>query len=778
MTPSIRLGTPHRALKRLPFCAIFSHPNKNVLPRRRSVGAEEYVLTSKPYRRLAPLFSALSLSLWSAIAPADNACGIAAPQLPTSTDGNAPIQVEADAATFQPDSGNTLFEGHAELSQPGRRLEAARMTYQRDTDRLDAEGQVRLTQPDLIISGSSAHYQPQRGEGAVNDAQYALPGQAGRGEAAQVSLAADGRIQLTQPTYTTCPDGKRAWAIEAEHMTLDRSTGRGTARGAHLELGGVDLPGLPEFSFPIDGRRHSGLLPPTLGYGSRNGMDLTVPYYFNLAPNQDLTLSPRLMSKRGSMLGGEYRYLTPNFGGELRAEILPEDRVYRGSSPRGGASWRHNGRPFSGWRSRVDASYVSDDDYLSDLGNDLSTSATTSLERVAELSRLTQRSNIIFRVQNFQTLDPAIAPADQPYSRLPQLLAGFNQPLGQHSRLLLDTEYVHFDRGTGVTGQRVDLQPTLAMRWERSWGYVEPRAGVRYTGYRLDNNPFGDDNPDRFTSSLSLDSGLIFDRQTRWGGRDMTQTLEPRLFYLYVPREDQSELPVFDTARYDFRFDSLFQDDRFNGPDRVGDTHQLSVALTSRLRDNRSGAERLQLGIGQIFYFDDRQVLLPGETQLDKNRSALVAGASAIINPHWRVEAATQWDPDYGNDGEITRGLLRVAWDDGEGHRLNAGYRLRRGETEQTDLAGSWRLNARTRLIGRWTYSLLRSRNLETLAGLEYGSCCWKVRAVVQRHLDTTSDKANLGVLLQLELTGLGRLGKNIDDLMNGGLAGYRPTSQ
>ena len=749
------------------------------MPRRRSVGAEEYVPASKPSRRLIPLLSAMSLCLWSPITPADTACDIAPPQLPAGTAADAPMQVEADAATFQPDSGQTVFEGHAELTQPGRRLEAERMTYQRDADQLDAEGGVRLTQPDLIISGSSARYMPQRGEGEVNDARFALPGLGGRGEAAKAALGADGRITLTEPAYTTCPPEARSWAIEAEHMVLDRNTGRGTAQGAHLELGGVDLPGLPEFSFPIDGRRQSGLLPPSIGYGSDNGVDLTLPYYFNLAPNRDLTLSPRLMSRRGVLLGGEYRYLTPSFQGELRAEYLPDDGVYSGDSQRGGVSWRHDGRPFSGWRSHVDASYVSDDDYLSDLGNDLSASATRHLERVAELSRLSQHASVVLRVQDFQTLNPAIPAVDQPYSRLPQLLASFDQPLGQHSRLLLDTEYVHFDRSTGVTGQRVDLKPTVAVRWQRPWGYVEPRAGVRYTGYRLDNNPSGDDNPDRFTTSLSLDSGLLFDRQVELGGRAMTQTLEPRLYYLYVPHEDQSELPVFDTARYDFRFDSLFQDDRFSGPDRVGDTHQLSVALTSRLRDNRSGAERLQLGIGQIFYFDDRSVTLqPGDPLPDDSRSAVVAGVSALIAPQWRIESAAQWDPEYGDQGDVTRGLLRLGWDDGEGNRLHAGYRLRRGETEQTDLAGSWRVNARTRLIGRWSYSLLRNRSLETLAGVEYGSCCWKLRAVVQRHLDNVTDDANLGVLLQLELTGLGRLGKNIDDLMNGGLAGYRPYPQ
>jgi LPS-assembly protein len=772
MAVIIRPHALSRALKRRPFCAIFSRLITK--PRRQCVGAEESVPRRKPSHQPAPALCALGLCLWGAATHADNACQIPLPVLP-STPADAPLQLEADAATYQPDSGKTKFTGKAQLSQPGRLLQAQSMTYQSASDTLEAQGEVRLTQPDLILSGSQATYHPQKGEGEVRDASFALPGSAARGEAAKVDLAADGKLTLQQPAYTTCPPDARSWALKADQIVLDRSSGQGTASGAHLQLGDVALPRLPEFSFPIDNRRKSGLLIPSIGYGSDNGVDVTLPYYFNLAPNYDLTLAPRLMSKRGALLGSEFRYLTAERHGELQAEILPDDRVYAGDSTRGGLTWRHAGRPFSGWRSRVDASYLSDAEYLHDLGNGLSSSATQHLQRVAELSRLGPHSAVLLRVQDFQVLDTALM-VDRPYARLPQLQASLDQPLGEHAQLQLDSEYVHFDRDAGVTGQRVDLQPALAMHWSRPWGYVAPRLGVRYTGYLLDRvAPGADDSPDRFTRSVSLDSGLFFDRPLNLGGHAMVQTLEPRLFYLYVPRQGQSTLPIFDTDYYDFRFDSLFREDRFVGPDRVGDTNQLTLALSSRLRDAATGMERLHLGIGQILYFDDRHVVLPGETAQDNSRSALVAGMSALLDSRWRLDSALQWDPDAPDDGQVTRGFARLGWDDHKGHHLQAGYRLRRGETEQTDLAGSWRLNPRTRLVGRWRYSLDRDRSLETLAGVEYGSCCWKVRAVLQRHLDDVTNDANLGILLQLELSGLGRLGSNIDDLMSGGLAGYRP---
>lgn len=743
------------------------------MPRRRSVGAEECVPTSKSTRCLASVLSALALAPWGP-ALADDACLIPVPDMQRAPgDQDGPLQIEADAATYRPEQGDTVFVGNTRLTQPGRRLEAARMTYRAEAQQIDAEGDVRLTQPDLLLEGIRASYNPASGEGEIETARFALPGTAARGEATHLSLDAAGRLTLQQPAYTTCPPGARAWAVKAEQMVLDRDSGRGTAQGAQLELGGITLPALPEFSFPIDERRQSGLLPPSIGYGSDNGLDLKLPYYFNLAPNYDLTLTPRLMTRRGAMLGGEFRYLGSASEGELGAEILPDDGVYDGDSSRGALRWRHDGRPWQGWRSHIDGHYVSDADYLGDLGNSLSNSATRHLQRVAQLSHLGLHSALTLRIQDFQTLDTD-ALIDRPYARLPQLLASIEQPLGRHARLSLDSEYVYFDRDDSVTGHRVDLQPALTLRWSSPWAYVEPRLGVRYTAYQLDDQPGPDDSPDRFTRQFSLDSGLFFERPLALGGRAMTQTLEPRLYYLHVPYEAQSDLPVFDTELYDFRFDSLFRGDRFVGPDRVGDANQLTLALSSRLREQRSGAERLHLGVGQIFYFDDRDVVLPGDSAADSSQSATIAGLSAHIDRRWRLEGALQWDHDAAASDDISRGLLRVAWQGASGNRVHAGYRLRRGETEQTDLAASWRLNTRTRLVGRWSYSLERDRSLETLAGIEYGSCCWKLRAVVRRHLDDTTDDANLAVLLQLELSGLGRLGTNIDDLMSGGLAGYR----
>lgn len=715
----------------------------------------------------------LGLGLNTALASPDDACLVPQPSLPAGqTDPGAAVQLEADAATFQPTSGQTLFEGNAQLTQPGRRLEAGRMTYHGQQDRLEAQGDVRLLQDNLVLGADRASYRPASGEGELHQATYALPGTAIRGAAAHVQLVAGGqRIALDQPSYTTCPSDSPAWLITADSMVLDRESGRGTATGASLQLGSTRLPGLPKLSFPIDNRRHSGFLPPSFGYGDTHGVELTAPYYFNLAPNYDLTLAPRLMSRRGVLLGGEFRFLTPAWQGELQGAWLPDDRIHTGSGQRGAAHWLTDGRPFDGWRAHIDVNYASDDSYLQDLGNNLASTAERHLERTAELSHLGSHSAFTLRVQNFQTIDPTIAAADRPYSRLPQLLGHVEQPLGELASLSLDGEYVQFDRSTGVTGRRIDLQPALALRWENPWAYFNPRLAMRYTAYELENT-VGDTSPSRSSHSLSLDTGMFFERPVTFGGIPLTQTLEPRLYYLYVPYRDQSALPVFDTDRYDFGFDSLFRDNRFSGPDRIGDANHLTLAVSSRLLEQRSGAERLRFGIGQTFYFEDRDVTLPGDSAETSARSAVVAGFSAIINPRWRLDSTVQWEPD---SDRITQSLVRIGWDDNDGHRLHAGYRLRHGETEQADLAGSWQLNPRTSLIGRWNYSLRRQQTLEALAGIEYGSCCWKVRALLRHYLDDASNDPNTGVLLQLELRGLGRLGKNIDALMSDGLAGYRP---
>jgi LPS-assembly protein len=337
----------------------------------------------------------------------------------------------------------------------------------------------------------------------------------------------------------------------------------------------------------------------------------------------------------------------------------------------------------------------------------------------------------------------------------------------------LGTEYVNFHRSDSMQGHRIAMAPGLSLPLRKTWGYVEPKVGVRYVGYQLsDEDPGIDDSASTLTGMFSLDSGLYFDRQANFFGTGTTQTLEPRLYYLYVPEENQDDQPVFDTGLFDFNFDNIFRENRFNGLDRIGDANQLTLALTSRMLADESGTELLRASVGQIIYFEDREVTLPGETTQDDSSSAIVAELAAQLGGGWYTRGGLQWDPHDGN-GNTDQALAQLGYRDNDNRVFNAAYRLRDGVTEQTDLAMYWPVNEQLSLIGRHNYSLEENRLLEAIGGIEYGRCCWRLRAIASTITDDTGDSRNLTFMLQLELNGLGRFGNDIDQTLERGIYGY-----
>lgn len=684
------------------------------------------------------------------------------------------FEIRADAADLDLAKRRLSVEGDVEFQFGARQLFADRVDYDHLSGEVRASGDVRIDDPLARLVGERATWQLSDDSARVEQAEYRLVNINARGSADQVEFDGDRVGQLSGLTFTTCPPGQDDWLLSAETLVLERDTGLATAEDAKLEFFDVPIAYVPTFTFPYDGRRLSGFLMPTAAVTGNTGFDLRVPYYFNLAPNYDLTLVPRITSKRGLMLGGEFRHLSETNKSVLNGEILPDDQERPGGGTRGAFSFRDKGRYTDNWFSAVRVAYASDDDYLEDLGNDLATTSSRQLERAAEVHYDERYWHVLGRVQQYQTLDKQIPLADRPYSRLPQVRLDLRRPEGvQGLTYHLDSEYSHFDRDNSVVGHRWDLQPGLSLPVRRDWGYVEPKASARYTGYRLTNVAAGqDDNPDRLLGTFSLDSGLFYDRDTTWlNGQGVTQTLEPRLFYLYVPRTDQNGLPVFDSREQDFSFDSLFLENRYSGADRVGDANQVTLAVTSRALADTSGRELARFSLGQVYHFSDRTVTLPGMPIDTDGSSSVVAEAAALLTDHWRVTGNIEVDPERSS--HIDQGGVRFNYRDGDDRLIHLAYRYRDGLLEQTDLAGYWPLSASTRLIGRWNYSLRDNRNLESVLGVEYGKCCWRVRALARQFVDSDQGDQNLAVMLQLELAGLGQLGQDIDGYLERGLYGY-----
>lgn len=681
----------------------------------------------------------------------------------------ASLQVEAARSEMRGERVG-VFEGGVTLERADQRLRAERVVYDRAAATVEAEGEVRYGDAGLELAAARGRMDLEADEGRFEEVRYRLPAGGGRGEAERVETQGRTRARLEQVSYTTCPPQAEAWKLRARRIDLDRERGRGSARHATLRLGRVPVLYSPYLSFPIDKRRKTGFLAPGLGRSDRTGTDVRIPWYWNIAPNYDATFVPRWMGDRGLQLGAEFRYLTASSRGEVQGEYLRDDR--RTGDDRGLARLRHRSR-WGALRLDVDATHVSDARYFEDLGASLAAVATTHLEQRADLDWSRGRWSARLRAQAFQTVDPSIAPADRPYRRLPQLrlaLAPGRGPLGLSWSGHLEVVRFGHEAAGKTTGTRVDLRPRVSWPVRRPGWFVEPAVAVRHTRYRLQDPGAGKpDAPSRTLPTASLDAGLFLEKRIA-GGR-LLHTIEPRIYYLYVPYEDQDDLPVFDTGLLDFSWAQLFREDRFSGPDRVGDANQLTLAVTTRLLETATGTERLSVGIGQIRYFRDRRVVLPGGSVEGERGSNLVAQLSALPWRPLRLSAAVQWDP---SPGRVERAGVDLRYR-ADAHRiLNLGYRFRRGTLEQVDLAGRWRLATAWHAVGRWNRSLREDTDLERFAGVEYASCCWAARIVWREYVAAAGADANRALLLQLELKGLGSLGERVDRLLERGILGYR----
>lgn len=687
--------------------------------------------------------------------------------------------IDADGSILEQSQNQVSLEGNVQVRRAESLLEADSVLYQRTAETLDAEGNVYYEQPGLRLSASQAHFDLATNQGELDQVSYRLSDQGARGDADSASIESRDLTHFEGINYTTCKPGQNGWLLEAEKLDIDKASGVGTARHAKLRFKGVPFLYVPYASFPIDDRRKSGFLFPTAGNSDRTGADLSVPYYFNIAPNMDATFTPRIMSKRGLLLGGEFRYLQEKHGGRIQAEILPDDKAVADdkNNTRGAFSLQSSGRPAPGWTFDTDINYVSNNDYLGDLGESLAVTSGRHLERLGQVRYTGSDWSLLGRAQYFQTIDDTIASSDRPYRRLPQILFELkrpNQPFGltYHMR----SEYVYFGHSDqdNTVGHRFDLQPGISLPLHRQWGYLTPKASLRFTSYSLDNQAQGfDETPDRLLPTFSLDSGLFFERNTSLFGNAVVQTLEPRLFYLLTPYEDQDELPNFDTANITFGFPSLFQENRFSGSDKIGDANQLTAALTSRILSDTTGAELLNASIGQIYYFRDREVQLSGGATDEESSSAVVAELTSELSRNWRIRAGIQWDP-HQNDNRVENGLFSVRYMDGAERVLNAEYNYTRDSVEQTDLSGRWPINNRWSLVGRWTYSELFHQTVQAFAGIEYDNCCWQVRLIGQQLLTDIDDDPVNSILLQFQLKGLGGVGNADDEFLESNISGYR----
>lgn len=727
-------------------------------------------MTALPQRLIRSLLTTAALALAATSVQSDylSSCPLPASSFWPELRALPPevIEIEADWAEAVREE-IVRARGDVRLFTEGYRVDAEAVDYILESQTVETYGRTRLFDGDLLVQAAEGRYRIEEESGEFSDIEYWMRSRRARGGAEAAAQDGPGRIRLRAGRFTTCPEGDDSWWLSAGRIRLDQESGRGHGYDVTLRFKNTPIFYAPYINFPIDDRRQTGLLTPSGGYSSNSGLDLALPWYWNIAPNYDATLTPRVLSRRGVMLDTEWRYLRPGMAGELDLAYLPNDRLEEEDRYR--VRWQHRASIRPDLALRVDATDVSDQSYFQDFGTDVATTSTAVVERRADLIYTLPHWRLSGRVQDFKSLDPTLPVRSEPYRRLPQLLLRGGESTDNGLFWNLRSELVQFDRSDSVTGLRFDLEPEVGLRYDAAGYFVEPRLRWRHTQYSLDDVPPGRERSlSRTLPSLSVDGGLTFERLRDEGS---LQTLEPRVFYGYVPFRDQDAIPLFDTAEREFSFDSLFTTQRFVGADRVGDTHQITTALTTRLIDPGTGTERLSVSAGQTTYLDDRRVRLrPIDPTLRENRSELAAEVQARWGPDWQGRASVIYDT-----GRDRARLTTVAFSYNPHRRalLNLGYRLRENEIEQTDISGFWPLSERLQAIGRWNYSLLDERNIELLAGLEYRSCCYGVRVALRRYLTDFDGEYNNSIYVQLTLDGLTRLDTGLDDLLREGITGY-----
>ncbi|MDA8129813.1 MAG: LPS-assembly protein LptD [Betaproteobacteria bacterium] len=686
--------------------------------------------------------------------------------------------------------------GNVEARQAGQNFFADWLLYDTTQDLVQARGAVRLEQAAMVVTGDSLKYhlddysgefirpvyqlapsRPAHKPGspveASDTSESSMLSQPGRGHADRIDFLNENQCTLHNATYTTCPLGNDDWFLKVRDLDLDKGRNVGTAHSASLHFLGVPILYTPWLDFPLNNARKSGVLAPTFGTTQRSGIDLMVPYYLNLAPNYDATLYPRMMSKRGVQLGTEFRYLLNDAHGVNRVEYLPNDAVADRSrwSMLLNNIYRVNATTEAGMLFNR----VSDNDYFRDLSNLLAVTSLTNLDQEAWLT--TQHANWYaeVRAQQYQTLQDSTSPIPlvEPYARLPQTRFGVDKIFENGLEFKLESEATRFAHPTLVEGTRVLAYPTLRMPLTNSFGFLTPQIGWHSTYYSLDNRA-AVQNISRNLPIFSLDSGVTFDRPFRFAGHDYQQTLEPRAYYVYAPYRDQSNIPVFDTALLDFSYAQMFTENQFIGGDRVNDANQLTVAVTSRFTEAASGLERLQVTLGQRYYFSAQEVTLPGMEPRASNSSDLLAAVSGQITHDWHVDTAWQFD---AQNGTTLRQNLGVSYRPAPGRVLNLGYRFIDQTTEQVDVSAEWPLARRWYGMFRYNYSFKDSKLVEGLAGLEYNGGCWALRGVVQR-LATKTNQSTDTLFFQLVLNGMGGIGSNPLDVLKRSVPGYRPSNE
>ncbi len=701
-----------------------------------------------------------------------------ASQQATLIDPNTPAEFTADRAK-RDENGVASLEGAVHMTRGSQTIDAESLRYDDNSKTVYASGNVRAEDDQLIIESQEAELNLNTDYAKANSATYQYKPLHARGSADSIERKSADFIRLEKTTYTTCEEGDQSWELSADEIELDKTSGEGIGKNVLVKFKDVPIFYTPWIRFPIDDRRKTGFLTPTVGNSSDSGFELETPWYWNISPNRDAILTPRVLTDRGLQLKPSFRYLNQKSYGQLGLEYLDDSEF---KDDRYLVSFEH--KSFISPKLELDLLYsnTSDKNYFKDLGDGLGLSSTQNIERRGDLHYRGQHWQFLTRVQNFQVVDESLPSIGKPFERLPQIkLDGDYYSLPGGFDFSSKSEWVSFVHDSRIDGDRLHLGIELERPFKSTGYFIRPGARLTHTEYDLNRKDGLDDDPSRSLPSAHIDAGLIFEKNLK--NSTNIQTLEPRLYYLHTPFRSQTDIPIFDSAEYEFGFEQLFRDDRFSGSDRVGDADRLSLGLTTRILDPDNGEEKLRASLGRIFYFKDRKVTLPGERAESEDSSEVAVELKIGLSDRWEAIASTLYDT---HDDHTEKNTAQLQYRSKNDFILNMSYRYRRRDIEpidsltnrsssleQSDISMVLPISDNWRTVARWNYDLQEKRNLELLAGVEYDTCCWKIRLAGRRYNKNTDEDYNNSIEIQLVLKGLARIGSPIGELLERGIRGF-----
>lgn len=717
----------------------------------------------------------------------------------------SPTDVKSNyAEVFDNEIGS--YFGNVKITRADQKASSNTANYDSVSEELELHGNVYYSDDALAWHSDTAALNLASGQAKLRDVQFISPTTPLRGLAKAIYRDSSTFSRYKGVAYTSCRPGNQDWVIHTPELKMNKITGKGVAKNAWMEFKGVPVFYSPYLSFPIDNRRQSGFLSPSFGNTKYSGIRLSAPYYWNIAPNYDATFIPRELSKRGPLLATKFRYLFEQSSGNVGLEYMPHDSVLGTSRYLG--TIKNSSQISPHIHSNLDLNYVSDKTYFAELGNALSFANYNYLRSYGNINYARQGVNFTASADNYQSISTTVPNSALPYRRLPQLNLTLNHAFQfMPLNAVMPSEYVYFQRAGSVNAQRVNIRPSVSVPLQTSSSYFTPQLSLQQTNYSLNNAQAGAQTSiSRTLPIFSADSGLFLERGLNIANTPYMHTLEPRLFYLFVPYTNQQNIPVYDSAQYDFRFPTMFRENQFSGSDRTQDANQITAALTSRLVDDKSGLERLRLQVGEIFYFRNRDVTLQyGSTpvvgsavQTDKV-SNVVAELSSELTHNLSIETGLQWSP-VRHDFE--RGNAALHYSNPANEIFNIGYLYRRNplipdrsnDIIQSDMSFRYPIYNNWSAMGRWQYSLLYHETQDAFMGLEKETCCWRFRLAIRHYINnianisglsvlnntnqTLTGTAQTGVFFEIELKGLSSIGDNMDYFLQQEIYGYRKSKK